>query len=367
MAVIQEQGPRLGIRPLCRALGVAPASYYRWRGPGPVPARRSSPRALSAEEQQAVLALLHTDRFVDLAPAVVVATLLDEQRYLCSARTMYRLLAAHQEVRERRDQRRHPGYAAPELLATAPNQLWSWDITKLKGPVKWSYYHLYVILDVFSRYVVGWMVAVREAARLAEQLIAASCRRQGITAGQLTLHADRGSSMRSKTVALLLADLGVTRTHSRPYTATDNPYSEALFKTAKYRPAIPERFGSVEHARQVFGPLFAWYNTAHRHSGLAMLTPHDVHSGRAPERLAARSQVLAAAYAAHPERFPRGRPMPGRLPGTVWINKPTSVPESEQPGCPRTDDLELGRDNGTPESELLVPIAEEDAVLTATQ
>jgi len=363
MTVIRERGPRLGIRPLCRALSVAPASYYRWRAPRPAPAPRSSPRALSAREQQAVLDLLHGERFVDLAPAAVVATLLDEQRYLCSARTMYRLLAAHQEVRERRDQVRHPRYAAPELLATAPNQLWSWDLTKLKGPVKWSSYHLYVILDVFSRYVVGWMVALREAARLAEQLIAASCRRQGIPPGQLTLHADRGSSMRSKTVALLLADLGVTRTHSRPYTATDNPYSEALFKTAKYRPTIPDRFGSVEHARQVFGPLFTWYNTEHRHSGLAMLTPHTVHHGQAQARLTARAQVLAAAHAAHPERFPRGRPSPGTLSGAVWINKPVFAPETERPGCPRSNDLEVGRDQCTPESNVLSSI-DEDALLT---
>jgi putative transposase len=211
---------------------------------------------VSPAERQAVLTVLHEDRFVDVAPGEVVATLLDEERYLCSERTMYLLLTAHQEVRERRNQLRHPSYAAPELLATAPNELWSWDITRLKGPAKWLYYYLYVILDIFSRYVVGWMVAGREAARLAEQLIAETCARQGITPGQLTLHADRGSSMRSKTVALLLADLGVTKTHSRPYTSTDNPYSEALFKTGKYRPDIPVRFGCLAHARQVFGPLF---------------------------------------------------------------------------------------------------------------
>jgi len=351
MQTVAELGPRLAVRATCGALDVAPASYYRWRQP-PAEARpRSSPRALTPPERQTVLAVLHEDRFVDVAPGEVVATLLDDQRYLCSERTMYRILAAHQEVRERRHQLRHPSYAAPELLATAPKQLWSWDITKLKGPATWVYYYLYVILDVFSRYVVGWMVAPRESATLAERLIAASCARQEIAPGQLTLHADRGSSMRSKTVALLLADLGVTKTHSRPYTSTDNPYSEALFKTAKYRPEIPERFGCLEHARQVFAPLFAWYNTEHRHSGLAMLTPQDVHDGLAAERLAQRAAVLAAAYGAHPERFPRGRPSPGCLPAAVWINKPAGCAcanETAPPGSPRTADLQTPRDSITP-------------------
>jgi putative transposase len=368
MAIVAQQGPRLGVRATCTALGVASASYYRWRRP-PAPARpRTSPRALTAAERQTVLAVLHGERFVDVAPAAVVATLLDDQRYLCSERTMYRILAAHQEVRERRHQRQHPHYAAPELLATAPKQLWSWDITKLKGPAKWVYYYLYVILDVFSRYVVGWMVAPRESAALAERLIAATCARQEITAGQLTLHADRGSSMRSKAVALLLADLGVTKTHSRPYTSTDNPYSEALFKTAKYRPAIPARFGCLEHARQIFGPLFAWYNTAHRHSGLAMLTPHDVHGGLAERRLAQRAAVLAAAYAAHPERFPRGVPTPGRLPEGVWINRPADggcAEKTVRAACPRSDDLESPKDRSTPASEGITSREEKMVLATA--
>jgi len=353
MQTVAELGSRLGVRATCQALGVAPASYYRRGQPRPAPRPRSSARALTASERQEVLALLRSPRFVDVAPAAVVATLVDDdQRYLCSERTMYRVLAAEHEVRERRNQLRHPSYVAPELLATRPKELWSWDITKLKGPAKWVYFYLYVILDVFSRFVVGWMVARREAARLAEQLIADTCRRQGIAPGQLTLHADRGSSMRSKPVAHLLADLGVTQTHSRPYTSTDNPFSEAFFKTAKYRPAIPARFGCLEHARQVFGPLFTWYNTAHRHSGLAMLTPYDVHHGLATQRLADRAAVLAAAYAAHPERFPRGVPRPGILPAAVWINQPASggcPTETDAPGCPRTDDLELGGDSTTPE------------------
>jgi len=365
MQTVTELAPRQGVRATCAALGVAPATYYRRRRPRAAAGPRSSPRALTPTEQQAVLDVLHGERFVDVAPEEVVATLLDEERYLCSARTMYRLLAAHQEVQERRHQRRHPSYAAPELLATRPNELWSWDITKLKGPVNWTYYYLYVILDVFSRYAVGWMVARRESATLAERLIAATCRRQGIAPGQLTLHADRGSSMRSKAVALLLADLGVTKTHSRPYTATDNPYSEALFKTAKYRPAIPERFGSLEHARQIFGPLFAWYNIAHRHSGLALLTPHDVHHGVADQRLAARARVLAAAYAARPERFPRGMPTPGSLATAVWINQPATpaaTATTDLAASPRTDDLEAGRDKSTPETGR-ISLAEEETML----
>jgi putative transposase len=367
MQTVAELGPRLGVRATCEALGVASATYYRGRQPRPPARPRPSSRALTAPERQRVLDLLHSPRFVDVAPAEVVATLLDdEKRYLCSERTMYRLLAANQEVQERRNQLRHPSYAAPELLATRPNELWSWDITKLKGPVKWVYFYLYVILDVFSRFVVGWMVARRESATLAQRLIAETCRRQGIAPGQLTLHADRGSSMRSKTVAHLLADLGVTQTHSRPYTATDNPFSESFFKTAKYRPEIPERFGCLEHARQVFGPLFTWYNTAHRHSGLAMLTPHDVHHGLAAQRLADRAAVLAAVYVAHPERFPRGVPTPGLLPAAVWINQPASCgcpTETDAPGCPRTDDLELGQEHTTPECAGIRSANEEDLLV----
>jgi putative transposase len=351
MQTVAELGPRLGVRATCQALSVAPASYYRRGQPRPAARPRSSARALTVPERQEVLDLLRSPRFVDVAPAAVVATLVDDdQRYLCSERTMYRVLAAQGEVRERRDQLRHPSYAAPELLATRPNELWSWDITKLKGPAKWVYFYLYVILDVFSRFVVGWLVARRELATLAQQLIAETCWRQGIAPGQLTLHADRGSSMRSKPVGHLLADLGVTQTHSRPYTSTDNPFSESFFKTAKYRPEIPERFGCLEHTRQVFGPLFTWYNTAHRHSGLAMLTPHDVHHGLAAQRLADRAAVLAAAYAAHPERFPRGVPTPGILPTAVWINQPASggcPAEPDAPGCPRTDDLEEGQEKTT--------------------
>ena len=262
---------------------------------------------------------------MDHAPAQVYAQLLDAERYLCSERTMYRILAANREVRERRDQLRHPHYPAPELLATAPQQVWSWDITKLLGPAKWTYFYLYVILDIFSRYVVGWMVAHRESAALASKLIEQSCRRQGITPGALTLHADRGPSMTSKPVALLLSDLGVTKTHSRPYVSNDNPFSEAQFKTMKYRPEFPERFGAIQDARGFGHVFFPWYNTEHRHSGLGLLTPHEVHYGLAAQRVEARARVLAAAYAAHPERFVAGLPRPPALPTAVWINKPNAA------------------------------------------
>jgi putative transposase len=320
---VRAVGPRLGITPTCAALGLPPATYYRRIKPTPAPGRRPSPfRTLAVEERRAVLAVLHEPQFVDLAPAQVHARLLDAERYLCSARTMYRILEENHEVRERRAQLRHPPYAAPELLATAPNQVWSWDITKLLGPAKWTYFYLYVILDIFSRYVVGWMVAHRESAALARKLIEQSCARQGITAGQLTLHADHGPSMTSKPVALLLADLGVTKTHARPYVSNDNPFSEAQFKTMKYRPEFPDRFGSLQDTRAFGHVFFPWYNTEHRHSGLGMLTPEQVHYGLADHVVAARARVLAAAYAAHPERFVAGVPQPPPRPTEVWINKP---------------------------------------------
>lgn len=316
--------PEIGLAPACRALGLSRATAYRHRSPKPPSSRprRPPPRALSDEERAAVLAELHAERFVDASPAAVYATLLDEGEYLASERTMYRLLAASAEVRERRAQLRHPAYAKPELLATGPNELWSWDITKLKGPAKWTWFYLYVILDVFSRYVPGWMVATRESAGLAERLIADSVAKQGIAPGRLTVHADRGSSMASMPVALLLADLGIAKSHSRPHTSNDNPYSEAQFKTLKYRSTFPARFGSLEDARAFCREFFAWYNEEHRHSGIGLLTPAIVHAGRAPEVRAARAITLEAAYTAHPERFVRRPPTPPEVPVAVWINKP---------------------------------------------
>jgi putative transposase len=325
MASGAELAGEVGVSVACQTLGVPRSSFYRARQPKQEPKPRPAPqRALSQEEQAQVRETLNSERFQDSSPRQVYATLLDENTYLCSWRTMYRILEAHQEVRERRNQLRHPVYSKPELLATGPNQLWSWDITKLKGPVKWTYYYLYTILDVFSRYVTGWMIAERELASLAEELIRATCEKQGIQPGQLTLHADRGSSMHSKPVALLLADLGVTKTHSRPYVSNDNPYSESQFKTMKYRPGFPERFGCLEDARAWARPFFRWYNHDHHHSALGLMTPATVHLGHAQRVVEQRQQVLQVAYAAHPERFVRGEPKPPSLPKEVWINKPPS-------------------------------------------
>jgi putative transposase len=321
MAATRSLSTEIGIKPACDAFGIVRSGFYRGQGPAKEPSPRPSPpRTLSSEERQAVLATLHTDRFVDTAPATVYATLLDEGRYHCSIRTLYRILDEQAEVKERRNQLRHPVYQKPELLATAPNQVWSWDISKLLGPVKWSYCYLYVILDIFSRYVVGWMIAPAESAVLAQRLIKDTCEKQQIGTGQLTLHADRGSSMKSKPVALLLADLGVTKTHSRPYTSDDNPFSEAHFKTLKYRPDFPERFGSIEDARVFCQAFFSWYNGEHRHAGIGLMTPAAVHDGRASAMRDARQRVLSAAYAAHPERFVRKPPHPPILPHAVWIN-----------------------------------------------
>jgi len=336
MQAAEELAPYVGVSDACRALGVPRATLYRRRRP-PRPKhdaeRRRPDRALTPEERQDVLTQLHSERFCDAAPAQVVATLLEEdKRYLCSVRTMYRILAGEKEVRERRNQRRHPSYAKPELLATRPNQVWSWDITKLKGPAKWVYYSLYVILDLFSRYVVGWMLAEAERASLAERLIEATCAKQRIQPGQLTIHADRGSPMIAKPVALLLADLGIDKTHSRPHTSNDNPYSEAHFRTLKYRPEMPERFGSAPHGREVIHDLMDWYNNRHHHSGIAYLTPAMVHHGRSQEVLAARHRVRMAAYEAHPERFVNGKPKLENLPSAVWINAPSKTTHEDAPG-----------------------------------
>jgi putative transposase len=324
--IAEDLGQHLGVKRACEELGVPRSSLYDARHPVQPPAPRSKPaRSLKHEERQAVRDVLNSDRFVDSAPRQVYAALLDEGVYLCSWRTMYRILDEYQEVRERRNQLTHPAYTKPELLATAPNQLWSWDITKLLGPAKWTYFYLYVILDVFSRYVVGWMIAGREAASLAETLIAETCAKHHIRRDQLTLHADRGSSMRSKPVALLLSDLGVTKTHTRPYTSNDNPYSEAQFKTLKYRPDFPDRFGSLVDARGWAQPFFQWYNNDHYHTGLNLMTPAMVHYGLVETVRDQRNRVLHTAYAAHPERFVRGVPVVPNLPREVWINKPCEV------------------------------------------
>jgi putative transposase len=327
-AALEELIPTVGVKAACQALDVPRASFYRKKNAAEASpatdATRFVARALGSEERQAVLACLHEERFQNSSPAAVYATLLDEGTYRCSIRTMYRILAEAGEVRERRDQLVHPAYTKPELLATAPNRLWSWDITKLLGPAKWTYFYLYVILDVFSRYVVGWMVADGESAELARRLIADTCDKQGIEPGQLTIHADRGSSMTSKPVAFLMADLGVTKTHSRPHVSDDNPYSESQFRTLKYRPGFPERFGSLQDARSFCRDFVAWYNEEHRHSGLGLLSPSVVHHGLAPAVIEQRRTVLDGAYSAHPERFVRKPPRPLPAPTGVWINKPKS-------------------------------------------
>ena len=329
MSALNELAPEIGLAPACAALRINRARIYRQdarrrllispRQPTPRP---PAPLALSAPERQGLLDALYSERFADCAPRTVYARLLDEGVYLASVRTMYRLLVGEGQSRERRNQRVHPAYAKPELLAVQPNEVWSWDITKLKGPGKWSCYHLYVILDIFSRYVVGWMIALRESAQLAEQLIADTLAKYHIAPGTLTLHADRGTSMRSKPVAALLVDLEVTKTHSRPHVSDDNPYSEAQFKTLKYRPEFPERFGSIEDARAHCQHFFPWYNTAHCHSGIGFITPESVHYGRAQALFQHRAQTLDVAFLAHPTRFKGNAPQPPRLPTAAWINPP---------------------------------------------
>ena len=320
----EQLGTAVGVEKACAALGVGRSSLYRARqaaaqeaGQAEQPVRCPSPRALSEAEKQEIRSLLNSERFADQSPREVYATLLDEGVYWCSFRTMYRILHENDEIRERRNQLKHPAYHKPELLATQPNQLWSWDITKLRGPAKWTYYYLYVILDVFSRYVVGWMIADQESATLAHTLIAETCARQNISPDQLTLHADRGSAMTSKSVTLLLADLGVTKTHSRPHVSDDNPYSEAHFKTLKYQPDFPGSFGCLADARAWAKPFFDWYNSEHNHTGIALLTPADVHFGRAPAVLQQRQQVLDRAFDKNPERFVRGPAKPPQLSSAV--------------------------------------------------
>jgi putative transposase len=318
-------GRMIGKKSACDAMTIPRATFYRHQDKRTVTnicRRPAPPLALSPNEQQVILDVAHEKRFWDATPYQMYATLLDEGRYLASVRTIYRVLSANNEVRERRKQVSRPHYQKPELLATAPNEVWSWDITKLKGPAKWNYFHLYVILDIFSRYVVGWMVAHRESAALAKRLIKETCEKQQIPEGQLTLHADRGSSMKSKLVAHLLADLSVTKTHNRPHVSNDNPYSESQFKTLKYSSGFPERFGSIQDARAFCKSFFAWYNTVHKHSGIGLLTPEQVHYGHAREIWQQRSVVLESAFKDHAKRFKGKMPKPFPLPEAAWINKP---------------------------------------------
>ncbi len=323
MTAAVELAEEIGVQPACDLLCVSRATFYRRRKPkGPSGPRPKPTRALSEMERQAVLEVCHSERFVDRAPAEIQATLMDEGRYLCSSRTMYRILDDAQEVKERRDQARHPVYVKPELCANAPNQVWSWDITDLKGPVRGSRFKLYVTIDLFSRLVAGWTVQEREDEDLAKDFHRQTFLQHGIQPGELTLHSDRGPAMISKTVATLLTDLMVTKSHSRPHVSDDNPYSESQFKTLKYSPGFPERFGSIEDARSFCRRYFYWYNHHHRHSGIGMMTPASVHEGRAEEIHAARQVVLDQAFQAHPDRFSKGRPKPPALPSPAWINPP---------------------------------------------
>jgi putative transposase len=349
-AAIDALAQHIPVSRACEVLGFPRSRLYRQRqskvkgtpAPRPTPAR-----ALSSEERRQVRDLLNSERFADQSPYELYATLLDEGVYHCSIRTMYRLLADYDEVQERRNQLRHLAYTKPELLTTKPNQLWSWDITKLRGPATWQYYYLYVILDVYSRYVVGWLLAEYESADLAKQLIAESCHKQGIARDQLTLHADRGAAMIAKSLAHFLSDLGVDKSHSRPHTPDDNPFSEAQFKTMKYRPDYPHRFDSKDHALTWARDFFPWYNQEHHHIALGLLTPAMVHLGQAPTVLAQRQATLNHAYAQHPERFVRGAPATTPVPTTVWINPPASLESAAPthgtfPPCPRFPSPEAG-------------------------
>jgi putative transposase len=330
---VTELEPLVGVRRACVLTGRSRAGHYRdARGPihGPPPPRCSPPNKLSDAEFDALLDLLRSEPFVDLAPAQVWAILLDAGTYLASISTMYRVLRSHDEIRDRRRHATHPARVRPELVARRPNQVWSWDISKLKGPSKGVYYDLYVIIDIFSRYVVGWMVAPTETAQLAKAFIAATIKTHSVTTEVLTIHADRGTSMTSKPVAALLAELGVTRTHSRPHVSNDNPYSEAAFKTLKYCPAFPERFGSIQDARAFCAEFFDYYNHYHRHSGIALHTPASMHYGTADDVQDARTRVLAAAYAANPRRFCNRRPTPPKMPTIAWINKPTITNDTQK-------------------------------------
>jgi putative transposase len=334
IASVTELSAHVTVQAACDALHVPRSAFYRPQSPVEsqvVADHPVSTRGLPPEERKAVLETLDGQRFQDSAPREVYATLLDEQIYLCHWRTMYRILAENQQVCERRNQLRHPHYARPELLATGPNQVWSWDITALRGPDKWSAFYLYDLMDVYSRYVVGWLIAKTQSATLAEQLIAQSVAKHTIAPGQLTLHADNGAPMKAKTVAQLMADLGVMESHSRPHVSDDNPYSEAQFKTLKYRPDYPDRFMDMSDAQSWARRFFTWYNDDHHHTGLGLLTPAVVHFGHAPEVLAARQLTLGLAHTAHPERFVRGAPKPQRLPDAVWINPPKPIREVISP------------------------------------
>lgn len=335
MDAVEQVAPELGVSQACRVIGVARATFYRHRRPPrtrscidrPPTRPRFRPNALAPCELQRVLDTLHEPRFLDASPTEVYYTLLDEGTYIASLRSLYRVLAANGEVRERRDQLRHPSHPVPRLCADRPNVVWTWDVTKLLGPAKWTYYYLYVLLDLYSRYAVGWTVASADTAAIATWLIGETLDKHAVDAHCLTIHSDRGPSQTAKPVAHLLADLGITKSLSRPRVSNDNPYSEAHFKTLKYRPAFPNRFDSKEHATDFCRSFIGWYNQAHRHSGIGYLTPATVHFGRAEGVYATRAAALTEAYDRHPERFVRKPPTPPALPDVAWINRPDEQKE----------------------------------------
>jgi len=335
-SVVQPLSEEVGVSKACEMLAVARSSYYRHihhletDGVPEETKAKSHPRRLPQELKAKVREVLNSERFCDQSPRQVFATLLDEGVYLCDWRTMYRLLHEHDEVRERRRNHQHRQYKKPELVATAANQVWTWDITKLKGPTTWEYFFFYTVMDLFSRYVVGWMLADRESKDLASDLLAQSCEKQGIQHGQLTIHSDNGPSMTSHSVSQLLTKLGVIKSHSRPYVSNDNPFSESLFKTVKYHPQFPERFDSEEQAREFCQMFIRWYNREHYHSGLSLLKPCDVHHGLAPAILAKRQDVLNKAFQEFPQRFVHGSPSAGEVPSAVWINPPKPALEQLQ-------------------------------------
>lgn len=329
MEKILESEGTATIQELCEGFQIGEATYYRWKNKKKKPVEKpEKPRhwkRLSEDEESEVMELMTSERFIDMAPAAIYATLLDDGEYLCSERTMYRYLERNAAVKERRNQRVHPEYKKPELLATRPKQLWSWDITKLKTGRKCEYLHLYVIIDVYSRFVVGWMVAEKECSILAEQFIAETCFKEEIERDQLTIHADRGAAMKSKTVYQLMCDLGITKTHSRPHVSNDNPYSESQFKTMKYHSTFPRKFGCLEDAKSFLRGWFEWYNFKHKHSGIEMMSPHDVHSGKYKAILEKRQMVLNQAFLKMPHRFNKKKPKVQNLSEAVWINKPPEV------------------------------------------
>ena len=322
MTIVDNRNAVLPLSVACEKINFSKASYYRLKQGPKLSKNRISPRRLSADERQEILDLFHDERFIDLTPPQIYTRLLDEGRYIASERTMYRILTENNEVKERRRLRTHPKYKKPELLACRPKELWSWDITRLRGPNKLEYYNLYTMIDVYSRYIVGWMLAYKESAELAKTFVDEACKSQGIEMGKLTIHADRGPSMKSKCLSDLYGHLGVAKSHSRPRVSNDNPYSESQFKTMKYSLTYPDRFGSIEDARAFCQDFFNWYNNEHYHSGIKMLTPASVHNGEGDKILKARAKTKSLGYRRHRERFVKGRPKAEKLVREVWINKP---------------------------------------------